>query len=491
LDNCPLFEAAELCAPYRIVRVPETFADLAIPQCYRYRADIPAGCAPTFGGSSRETVAVTYVGRYPPLYYAVVGLPSLISQSSAGVYLMRLLSGALSSIFLGLALAMAVTWTRSRLLLLALAVTVTPMVIVFGSAVNPSGLEMATAVCVWTGGLILVLDRSIRPPPSLVAATAVSAAVMELMRGLSPLLLGVMAVFLFSLRPRSLWDLLRSRSVRWSAAAVTITGIVATTYVFLAQSLAVTYVGGVPAGASDTYIIEVILGRTSGLVDEFIGTIGWVQSNPPLASVVLWVVPAATVVVLGFATSLRRHAMVLVAIVIASLVIPGALMLSQAHRAGLTWQARYGFPLYAGLLLVAGAVAGNGVTDSGFADETGRARVFLRRLTLFVAVCIGIVQVGDFVWALRRYTVGLGTTVDPFARVRGGWSPPISSWILVVVATIAVVVYCWWIVRLERVVLDNDAAHTVTGFSTELADPEESAPRGEAVVGDSITPDAR
>jgi hypothetical protein len=110
---------------------------------------------------------------------------------------------------------------------------------------------------------------------------------------------------------------------------------------------------------------------------------------------------------------------------------------------------------------------------------------------LFVAVCIGIVQVGDFVWALRRYTVGLGTTVDPFARVRGGWSPPISSWILVVVATIAVVVYCWWIVRLERVVLDNDAAHTVTGFSTELADPEESAPRGEAVVGDSITPDAR
>ena len=99
---------------------------------------------------------------------------------------------------------MAVTWTRSRLLLLALAVTVTPMVIVFGSAVNPSGLDMATAVCVWTGGLILVLDRSIRPPPSLVAATAVSAAVMELMRGLSPLLLGVMAVFLFSLRPLSL-----------------------------------------------------------------------------------------------------------------------------------------------------------------------------------------------------------------------------------------------------------------------------------------------
>ncbi len=267
---------------------------------------------------------MTYVGRYPPLYYAVVGLPSLISQSSAGVYLMRLLSGALSSIFLGLALAMAVTWTRSRLLLLALAVTVTPMVIVFGSAVNPSGLEMATAVCVWTGGLILVLDRSIRPPPSLVAATAVSAAVMELMRGLSPLLLGVMAVFLFSLRPRSLWDLLRSRSVRWSAAAVTITGIVATTYVFLAQSLAVTYVGGTSSGIRylhhRSHIGTDQQTRRRIHRDDRLGAI-----EPPIGIGGLMVVPAATVVVLGFATSLRRDAMVLVAIVIASLVIPGAL----------------------------------------------------------------------------------------------------------------------------------------------------------------------
>ena len=107
--------------------------------------------------------------------------------------------------------------------------------------------------------------------------------------------------------------------------------------------------------------------------------------------------------------------MVLVAIVIASLVIPGALdAVSGTSRwldlAGSVW-----LPFLRLAPPGGGAVAGNGVTDSGFADETGRARVFLRRLTLFVAVCIGIVQVGDFVWALRRYTVGLGTTVDPFA----------------------------------------------------------------------------
>ena len=47
----------------------------------------------------------TYVGRYPPLYYAIVGLPSLAWHTDVAGYLMRLVSGLLSVLFLGPAAA--------------------------------------------------------------------------------------------------------------------------------------------------------------------------------------------------------------------------------------------------------------------------------------------------------------------------------------------------------------------------------------------------
>lgn len=184
LAYCRYVKFAHVCnRAVTVVTVPQTFANLRIPACYRKRAKVPAGCAPGFSGSGQETMATTYVGRYPPLYYAIVGLPSLAWHSDVAVYLMRLLSGLLTALFVGLALALATVWSRSRMLTLAVAVTATPMVIILGSAVNPNGLEVATAICVWTGGLILVLERAGRPPTSLVAATAAAATVMVLTAG--------------------------------------------------------------------------------------------------------------------------------------------------------------------------------------------------------------------------------------------------------------------------------------------------------------------
>jgi hypothetical protein len=52
-------------------------------------------------------IGATYVGRYPPLYYAIVGLPSLVWHTNTAVYMMRLLSGLLCALLLGLAIALA------------------------------------------------------------------------------------------------------------------------------------------------------------------------------------------------------------------------------------------------------------------------------------------------------------------------------------------------------------------------------------------------
>ena len=82
-------------------------------------------------------------------------------------------------------------------------------------------------------------------------------------------------------------------------------------------------------------------------------------------------------------------------------------------------------------------------------QETNPHRL-ARTITALVAVCVPLAQLGDLVWALRRYTVGLGPVLNPFAKVHGGWSPPVPAVALVLVATVAAVFYGWWIAHLGR-----------------------------------------
>jgi hypothetical protein len=450
LQNCEGVHGTNACdRAITVVTVPESFANFAVPSCrYLIFQNLPADCGHGLRGSGREAIGVTYVGRYPPLYYAIVGLPSLVWHTNTAVYLMRLLSGLLCSMFLGLAIALAALWSRSRLLVLAVAVTASPMAIIFGSVVNPSGLEIATATCVWTGGLILVLDRTSEPPTSLVAATAIAASVMVLSRGLSPLWLAVIGGFLAALAPRSLRELLRSRTVRAAAGAVGLATLLAVGYIVWAHALSVYPAGQpVPAGTSGWGIILLALGRTGLIVNEFVGTLGWTFTSSPLLVMGLWVFSASTVLVLGLTISLRRHAAVIVALIVASLVVPTALMVSQAHKDGLVWQARDGFPLYAGPLLVAGAVAfrSRAPTET-YLGGAPNLQWGTRRLALLLSICVATVQIGDFVWSLRRYTVGLGSTINPFAHGRATWSPPIPPIILFLLMGSATIVYCWWIV---------------------------------------------
>ena len=151
--------------------------------------------------------AITYDGRYPPLYYAIVGLPSLVSQTDAAVYAMRFFSGALTALLLGLAIALAARWSSNKMLLLAVTVAATPLVLVFGSTVNPSGLEMSAALCVWTGALVLVLEHAHRPPTGLVIACAASSVALVFSRPISALWLAIIAVSVAALRPSAIRSL--------------------------------------------------------------------------------------------------------------------------------------------------------------------------------------------------------------------------------------------------------------------------------------------
>ena len=100
LHDCYIIYGGRRCnRAVTIVTVPEGFASLAACNTFAF---VPAGSCVGLRGSARTASAATYVGRYPPLYYAIVGLPSLVWSDDAAVYLMRMVSGMLSALFLGL-----------------------------------------------------------------------------------------------------------------------------------------------------------------------------------------------------------------------------------------------------------------------------------------------------------------------------------------------------------------------------------------------------
>ena len=165
--------------------------------------------------------------------------------------------------------------------------------------VNPSGLEISAAICVWTGGLILVLDRATHPPPSLIASIAVASIVMVLMRGLSPLWLAVIAATLAVLGFRSLPALIRLRTVRVAAGAVTFTGVVAVVYILLAHALSVSPLGQpVPAGTSEWASWS----WRWGVPDRWSASSSALSARaptPPYAVIGLWLSVVSAIVVLG------------------------------------------------------------------------------------------------------------------------------------------------------------------------------------------------
>ena len=185
------------------VTVPASIADSGrYSDCFRFRISVPASCARPLTTDSRAVESTTSAGRYPPLYYAIVGIPSLVSESTGGIYAMRLVSAALSALFVALAFMSICAWSRRTFMLVGVLLAVTPMTLFMGGVVNPNGPEICAALCMWTAGLVLVLERAEAPPRGLVIVLTASAVVLMLSRGISPLWVVLILVVLAILAGR-------------------------------------------------------------------------------------------------------------------------------------------------------------------------------------------------------------------------------------------------------------------------------------------------
>lgn len=415
----------------RTVSVPEAYRDAKKMSCVLRKPSVLPICQPDFDGGNRLVDETTYQYRQPPLYYAVVGLPTLAFPARTGVYLMRLVGVALSAAFLASAFASARALARPALFA-ALFLAISPEVLFLISTVTPNGLEAATAICLWT--TLLVVVRGAQPPDGrLVARAAIALIVLVNSRGLSPVFAFVCIAAVGFLAGRTQMRALAARVDvrRWSIAAA-IAAVPA--LVWIAAVSVKWKVDRVGNGLGDA--IE----STPRFLRQTVGVFAWRQGGfvsirellPPVGLYLVWWAAVVLLLVIAFRYATRRDGAVLGALVALFLWLPISIDGLNLPSTGYFWEGRHGLPLYAGVVLVGGLLAARAPV------ARAERSVWPARLWPGLVVVVVGAQVFALATVLRRFGVGGHGSWNPVDFLLSpDWSPGLPAWLALVLLAAA------------------------------------------------------
>jgi hypothetical protein len=229
--------------------------------------------------------------------------------------------------------------------------------------------------------------------------------------------------------------------VQLAGALVALVALVAAAYVVVVGALSVTSSGQPLPAHTSTATAFVMFAKDNPIyARQAVGIFGWLDTPSPLLIFLLTGLAFLAFFLVALATARPRHSLVLLALMVVCFLAPAAVVVPHAVRTlSIDWQARDGFPLYVGLPLLAGSIAGRRWTLRPAA---------VRRWTIAFVSVVVIDQAVDFFWALRRYTVGTFGGLDPFQHVPGGWTPPVPVAVLLIGFVVVVVAYGWWLIHL-------------------------------------------
>jgi hypothetical protein len=401
------------------VQVPEYIAALPAQGCFAFDVTKNPTCAaPLSGFGPQLTTATTTAGNYNPMYYSVVGLPTLVTGGAKAVFGMRLVSALVTSLFCAAALAALTRIGRGRIPLIAGTVAVTPMFLFLTASVNPNSLEVATAACVFAGLCVGLLHG----PSSRWAwlLFGVSSAVLANTRAASLLwlaLAALAAVGVVGIRPAV--EALRHRIVWISLAITTVGCVLALLWMRAANSFE--SLTGASLDDPPGLVVSWMLDRTFDHAAGYVAHFGWLDTKGPSGVLVVWSALIVAALVAAAATARRGPAITIMLLIAAIIAIPVALQVAAAPQVGYIWQGRYILALVAVLILACGVA----LRDARINWSGSMGRVASSALGLMV---FGHVYAFEF--TLRRYVVGLtdgGSWGDMVSAPL--WQPP-GGWIL-------------------------------------------------------------
>jgi len=435
---------------YIVVDLPDSYRYNTGILCFVRESDASASCNTELGDPAGTDWFNTWVGAYNPVYYYLVGWPSLLFDGSAGIYAMRIVSGILGAALLAWAVVAAMASTRMRWMPIGVAFAMSPMVSYLAGSVTPQGLEISASVLLWISLLRLLESfrvgaASVFPRSQLWAMVTVAGVALVTARALGPLWLVLIfgacvtivgwqeAKALFLTRASYSWMTVIAGaglfSVIWTLAGGSLSG--------QAEVSEVPLVGG-----SFFQGAWAIIRRTPWYIEQAAGVFGWLDTGLPSVVYPAYYIAFAIVAVLAFTATGRRGVWTLSLVVALALLVPAVVQGYSVSQTGLIWQGRYGIFLYLAIPLVGGWLLS--------APGADRVAFMSVRITSIVAALLALYGSFAYLLVMRRYVVGTDDTITSMLSTPE-WLPPLGWLPLILLAVLAYSGFAVWIVRLSIV----------------------------------------
>lgn len=291
--------------------------------------------------------------RYNPIYYWVVGLPSLPFEGAKAVYVMRLASALMNALLISLAAMTTALWARGPWPHFALIVALTPVLMYSTIVVAPNGLEMTAALCLWAALLGLATQRGRRAAPQLILVAGVGSVVVLGVRSLGPLWWTMtITCALFVLSPR-LSMLVRERkgSLVAFSIAVACAGFGSIWWILNARTFEIEQGPAAEINEWSRAMQEVPL-----WVFQSIAAFPLRSQPAPIVVYALAFIPFIILLLAAMKVGQTRCRVALVVVAMASLLVPYAFSVATIATAGTIWQGRYTLPFSVGVVLLAGLI---------------------------------------------------------------------------------------------------------------------------------------
>lgn len=414
-----------------VVQLPDDFRYDPRILCYVGDENRSADCGVALGDESGQDWFNTWTGAYNPVYYALVGWPSLFLGGEAGLIAMRIVSALMGALFVGAAFQMALASPRRRWMPLALSFAGLPLCVYLMGSVNPNGLEIAASVALWMAVLRLFEahgddGEAVHSTRTwLWIVTAAASAALVTARALGPLwlvvIVGLAALTVGWAPVRRLFT--TARSYVW-LSVIAVFGFFSLAWTFVGGSLSSqAREGDAPlVGAGFAEGVVYMLRLTDELLQQSIGEFGWLDAILPAWSLWAVVAVAAAIVFLAVGSADRRSAVVIAVAIAACVLVPVFVQARSVGQTGIIWQGRYGLFLYLGALILVGWLLSS--------PHAARVAAMSVRYTWLGAILLSAFGAYAFLFVMYRYVVGLDDRITEMV-LAPEWQPP-GGWMLLV-----------------------------------------------------------